>query len=158
MRKPMYSKICEGQRFIYYIVSDGTAIKISQKLKRNSYVKIYLKNGHATAIINRKEMRIKNLVAQHFIRGWQPGICVECKDGNPYNCNYRNLRLYTKREHGLTTAPRGRARPIIVEGVRYSSVLEASRALYVSDQTIWDYLNMKVNRSVLEGYSIESDY
>jgi len=155
MRKPMYSKVCEGKIYIYYVGSNGTAFKRSHKLGRESAVKVSMKNGHAQVRINRKEYRLKNLVAEHFIRGWVSGTFVECKDGNPHNCDYRNLRLYTRREHGIRTAPRGRSKPVIVEGVRYESVLEASRALYVSAQTIWDYLNRKRKRSLLEGKNIK---
>jgi len=154
-KTPQWARVCEGKTFIYYIGSDGSVIKISHKLKRQSNVKIFKRRGHATVKINGMDMRLKNLVAKHHMRGWFPGCYVECLNGNPDDCHCKNLRIYTRSEHGKRTCPRGRSLPVIVEGVRYESVLEASRALYVSDQTIWDYLNRKRNRSILEGKSIK---
>ena len=119
------------------------------------YVQSYLKKGHATVKINNREHRLKNLVAEHFIECWSPGCPVECIDGNPLNCDKRNLRVYSKQEHGANTGWKSRSQAVIINGVEYRSIREGAKAVHASYQTILDYLSGKVKNSCLDGYDIQ---
>jgi len=46
-----YSPICDGELYTYSVCEDGTVIKCSQKLGRESTAKPYLKSGQATVKI-----------------------------------------------------------------------------------------------------------
>ena len=47
------------------------------------------------------------------------------------------------------------AKPVLANGVRYPSLEEAADALYVSKNTLLNYIEGKVKKSVLEGMRIE---
>jgi len=154
----LWSKVDEGINIIYYVGDNGQCIKRSHKLKRESFVKPHLHStGHVQVKINGVDYRLKNLVAQHYIKEWKPGVYVECIDGDPFNCNVKNLRLYTQSEHGKRTAPQNKSRAVVIQGRKYKSVRQAARMNYVSYQTLLDYLTPgAVKHSVLQG--IEAYY
>ncbi len=115
----------------------------------------------------RNSGNLKRLV-YYTVRGHWPDGCLIPIDGNEENCNYTNLKLVPQlailHEHG----GKAKCQPVIVTGkdgteTRYRSVRAAAKALYVSYQTLSDFLN-KVSGSrysVLHGtkvrYERESD-
>jgi len=150
-----HSRICVGKMHIYSVCEDNTVIKTSCKRFAESRVRPHLKRGQAVVKINGSEYTLKNLVARHFVPGYKPGDYVEVKNGNPFDCRARNLRLYTKSEHGRRTGYRSSSQKIIVKGAEYRSIREAAKALHVSYQTILDYLGGNVKHSVLNGMDIK---
>ena len=55
----------------------------------------------------------------------------------------------------MTTRKAHNAKPVLANGIRYSSLEEAATALYVSKQTLKNYIEGKAKKSVLEGLRIE---
>lgn len=149
-----YARVCTGKVFYYSVCENGTVIKTSRKLYKESKVKPYLKRGHAVVKINGKEHTLKNLVASKFIESYRKGDYVEVIDGDPFNCHVRNLRLYSQAEHGRRTGYRSSSQPVIVNGVEYRSIRECAKALHVSYQTVLDYLSGDIKHSVLQGVVI----
>jgi hypothetical protein len=150
----LWSRICVGKQYIYSVREDGKVMRCDSSYHSERYVAVYLKHGHATVKINNREHRLKNLVAKHFLSGWVFGSPVECIDGNPLNCNVRNLRIYSKKEHGIKNGWKSRSQPVIINGVEYRSIREGAKAIYTSYQTISDYINGNVKKSCLDGYDI----
>ncbi len=135
-----YSRICTGKMYSYSIREDGVVIATSRVHYVENRAKAYLRRGKATVKINQKEYTLKNLVAEHFIEEYKPGDYVELIDGKPFHCAVWNLRLYTQQEHGRRTGHRSRSQQVIINGVPYRSIRAAARALYVSYQTLLDYM------------------
>ena len=150
----LWSRIDNGKQFIYAVREDGKVLRCSRDDYDEQYVAVYLKKGHATVKLNNREHRLKNLVAEHFIPGWSPGCPVVCIDGNPLNCDKKNLRVYSKQEHGIKTGWMSRSQPVIINGVEYRSIREGAKAIYTSYQTVLDYLSGNVKNSCLDGYDI----
>lgn len=150
-----YAQVDIGKRFVYSVCETGEVIKTSHKALKESKVKPYLKRGRATITLNGKEYILKNLVASKFIKSYKKGDCVELIDGDPFNCHIRNLRIYSKSEHGKRNGHLATSKKIIVNGVEYRSIRECAKALHVSYQTLYDYLNKKFKNSVLEGVEIQ---
>ena len=48
------------------------------------------------------------------------------------------------------------AKSVLANGIRYSSLEEAAAALYVNKNTLLNYIEGKVKKSVLEGIKIEN--
>jgi len=154
-KKITWSLVDTGKLFDYYVGDDGSVFKRALKNRKESPVKVFLQKGVPTVKINGKERTLKNLVAKHHKRGWKPRMFVEVKNGDPFDCSAKNLRMYTPKEHARRTSHLAKSRAVIIEGVKYRSIKEAARHLYVSDQTIHDYMKRRVNHSVLEGYTAE---
>ena len=78
-------------------------------------------------------------------------------DGNELNCNITNLKIVDKREVAKVTGPMSQSQVVVVqeykkEPIEYRSVRQAAKALYVSYQTLLDYLKGKYKNSVLKKY------
>ena len=155
-RNTLWERVDTGLVYDYFVGENGLVFKRAHKTLVETLVTPYLKKGHATLKINGKEYTLKNLVAKHYLyRKWKPNTYVECVDGDPFNCCEDNLRLYSKSEHGKRTAPQIKAIPVVVNGVYYNSVRSAAKSLFVSYQTLLDYLAInKIKHSVLEGTSV----
>lgn len=151
----LYSRICSGRRYSYSVCEDGTVLKTSRIHYVENKVTPYLKRGKATVKINQKEYTLKQLVARHFIKGYQEGDYVEVINGDPFDCAAWNLRIYTQSEHGQRTGHLSRSQKVVANGVEYRSVRACAKALFVSYQTVLDYLSGNVKHSVLQGVSIE---
>ena len=149
------SRICEGKMFYYSVREDGAVIKTSKIRFKESRARPYIRRGMAAVKINNRDYTLKNLVAEHFIEEYKKGDYVEAADGDPFNCAVGNLRIYTQKEHGERTGFRSRSHKIIADGVEYRSVRECARALFVSYQTVLDFLGGKSKKSVLQGVEIE---
>jgi hypothetical protein len=140
--------------YYYQVLEDGSVVKTSKASYEESRAKPFLRDGMATVKINNKDYRLKNLVAKHFIPGWLKGDYVEVIDGNPFNCRVGNLRIYKRAEHGKRTGHKSRGQKVLADGIEHRSVRECAKALYVSYQTLFDYMNGKVKNSVLSGKNI----
>jgi len=143
------------KKYIYSVREDGKVLQCSKEDYSEKYVTVFLKKGHATVKIDKRECRLKNLVAEHFLQGWRSGLPVECIDGNPFHCDVKNLRVYSKKEHGVNTGWKSRSQAVIINGVKYRSIREGAKAIYTSYQTISDYLSGNVKHSCLDGYDIQ---
>lgn len=150
-----HSRVYTGKRYIYSVCEDGTVVKFSQKKFTETNVRVYLKSGIATVSINGKNCSLKKLVAENFIKILQDDDCVEVIDKNPFNCSVENLRIINRRKLGQKYGHLSKSKKITVDGVAYKSVKAAAKELFVSSQTIFDYLNGKVKNSILEGVHIE---
>lgn len=147
--------IYENNRFLFYLNSSGLYYKVSKKTSEHYILKGFLKKGFRTFKINSKEVRAKNLVASVFIKNYKPGMIVEVIDGNQENISVTNLKLSTYRKHGLLTGHKSKARKVVVidknnNKTVYRSGRKAAIALYVSYQTLYDYLNNTVVNSVVD--------
>ena len=111
-----WERCASGKVFDYYVGDNGSFFRRAKGNKVEQPVAVYIKSGHATVKINRREQRVKNLVARHHMRGHRYGTYVECIDGNPLNCNVNNLRMYSKNEHGRRTGYLSRSTPVAVDG------------------------------------------
>ena len=155
MRTVMWNRICSGKIFDYYVGDDGSLFRRAKGNGVEQSVAVYLKGGHATVKVYGREYRVKNLVARFHIRGHRYGDYVECIDGNPLNCDVRNLRLYTHSEHGKRTGWKSSSQGVSVDGIQYRSIRQAAKSLYVSHQTLYDYMRGASGaRSVLAGKRI----
>lgn len=144
-----YARICVGKIYSYSVCEDGTVIKTSRKHYRESTVKPYLKRGKATVKINGKEYVLKRLVAKYFM-GLKDEDNVIIKDNKPFNCHKNNLKIISKSDLGRQTGYKsGRAKPVVVDGIEYQSVRKCAKELHCSYQTLSDYLNGKVKKSVV---------
>lgn len=157
----------ENKTYIWYISSKGYVYKILKKeVDRNCYHnKIYLSGYiHAGKLVikvaKNKTMLLKTLVASKFMKNYYPGCCINHKDNNQLNCNIENLYIYSMREHGkLTGYKNNKNKPIIISSngktIEYRSSRIAAKDLFVSRETIRDYLLGKVKNSILNGYQIQ---
>jgi len=150
----IFKSIAEGKRFVYKIGNDGSVIKCSKKLYRESKATPYMKRGKLAVKINQKEYLVKHLVAKVFIKGYRKSMSVCHKDGNPKNCAVDNLLVLTKEELGKITGGDSRRKPVMANCVEYYSVRDCAKALNCSYQTLLDYLAGKVKNSVLDGIDI----
>ena len=102
--------------------------------------------GYLRAQLSKKDMYIHRLVAQAFI-GSIEGMEINHKDGNKRNNTVGNLEIVTRQENhdhavinGLNTTA-GLTRRVCINGTKYNSVGEASRALNISPDAIIKRLN-----------------
>jgi hypothetical protein len=152
----MWQRISSSKIFDYYVGSNGEVWRRVRSTGANHKVAVYLKTGHASVKVNGREYTVKNLVARYHIRGHRYGDYVECVDGNPLNCKARNLRIYTKKEHGRRTGYlHGRAQQVNVDGAEYPSIRQAAKAMYCSYQTLLDYISGASKVSVLAGRQVQ---
>lgn len=155
-----YKRIAFGQVYEYYIGTDGLIHKLTRKTGRESIMRGTIKNGTVVVKINGKHETIKKLVARAFIPQSRVGRWViKHIDGNPWNNAVNNLQLIPRNEYNRITAGMAKGHPIEVvkpggEIVQYSSVRKAAKEMYVSYQTILDYMNGTYKSSVLDGYTI----
>lgn len=154
-----YKRIAVGQVYEYYIGTDGLIHKLTRKSGIESIMHGTLKRGAVVVKINGKHKSIKAIVAQAFIPQSRKGRWViKNIDGNPWNNAVDNLELISQREYNRITGPMATSQRIEVftpDGKRkvYSSIRKAAKDMYVSYQTILDYMKGSYKSSVLEGYS-----
>ena len=141
--------IYENNRFLYYLNSSGLYYKVSKKTSEHYILKGYIHKGFRTFKINNKSFRAKNLVASVFLKNYKPGMVVEVIDGNQDNISVTNLKLSTYQKHGLLHGHKSNSRKVVIidknnNKTIYQSGRKAAKALFVSYQTLYDYLNNKV--------------
>lgn len=148
-------RIHESDRYIWYAHSSGYFYKILKSNQKRIDLKGHIKDGDMVIKIgNGKAVLGKHLIAKYFYRNYHPGLCIQLIDGNPRNINIDNMRFYTLKHHGKLTGHLANSKAVIIKDfkkdpIRYRSVREAAKALYCSYQTLSDYLNGSVRRSVL---------
>ena len=154
MKYVEWERCASGKIFDYYVGNDGSVFRRAKGNGSEQSVAVFLIRGHATVKLNGRERKVKNLVARHHMRGYRYGSYVECIDGDPLNCSVENLRIYTKSEHGKRTGHLSSSTPISVDGIAYRSIREAAKELYVSYQTLLDYMGGSVKNSILAGKDV----
>jgi len=148
-------RIHESDRYIWYAHSSGYFYKILKSTQKRIDLKGHVKEGDLVIKIGSdKALLAKHLIAKHFYRKYYPGVCIELIDGNPRNISIENMRFYSMRLHGKHTGHLSKSRAVVIKDfkkdpIRYRSVREAAKALYCSYQTLLDYLNGSVRKSVL---------
>lgn len=148
--------VYENSRFIYYVTNAGSLIKISKKTSRSFNIEGHLKHNVLIVKIGERQLSLKKLVVDKFSKFKFPNYyCIGHKDKNPNNCSLKNLYAYSYTNHGKKTGWMSKSKPVavVLGGVPrvYRSVREAAKALYVSYQTLLDFLNGSVKSSVLKG-------
>lgn len=135
---------CSSKGFAWYVPKVGI-----HKGERIAF-KACLHSGQMRICIKpwpefRNSGNLKRLV-YFAVNGRWPEGCLIPRDGNERNCSYPNLKLVSRfsvlREHGGSA----KCQPVIVTArdgteTRYRSVRAAAKALFVSYQTLSDYLN-----------------
>lgn len=144
---------------LYYIHTSGVVGVVYKNGKEVLLRGALFHNKDLVIKIEGKQMKVKNLVAREVFNGYVEGVhSVVLKDGNPRNCDCYNMRIYTKQELGRATGSKSKkSQPVIIDGVKYSSVRAAAKELFVSYQTILDYLSNKYKKSVLGGKHIKTE-
>jgi len=144
--------ITESKWFIWYISSFGRIYKESKKTGKLYILSGTIKEGDLVYKIKGKSYLAKNLAAEKFMRDWYPGCCVGMKSGIK-NFDIENLYIYSMEEHGKNTGYLSKGRQVIVhdgeDATEYRSVRAAAKNLFVSYQTLLDYLNNHVKHSVI---------
>lgn len=153
-----YKLISSSRLYDYYVASNGSILKYLRSSYKESTIKGYLHRKRLTVKIQGKEYTVKNLVAKSFMPGYKKGMVVLNIDGNPWNNAVDNLELISQREYNRITGPMATSQRIEVftpDGKRkvYSSIRKAAKDMYVSYQTILDYMKGSYRSSVLDGYS-----
>ena len=102
--------------------------------------------GYLRVRLSGKDFYIHRLVAQEFL-GSIEGLEINHIDGNKANNNIRNLEIVTRCEnhnHAVLNNLNSTAnytRRVLIDGIRYNSIGEASRKLNISYDTIVRRLN-----------------
>ena len=88
----------EGYKFPYRISDEGVA----QKLHNGEWVSLSprLHNGHTNVTLRTKDggrttVPLARLVADAFMGGYKPGMCIIHKNGSKLDCSVYNLKLGT---------------------------------------------------------------
>lgn len=154
-----YKLISSSRLYDYYVASNGSILKYLRSSYKESTIKGYLHHRKTLTVkIQGKEYIVKTLVAKSFMPGYKKGMVVLNIDGNPWNNAVDNLQLIPQREYSRITGPMATSQRIEVitpDGKRkvYSSIRKAAKDMFVTYQTILDYMNNKYKSSVLDGYS-----
>lgn len=148
----------ETHRKLFYVSTRGYAYTIDKFSGKRTDLKPcwhrnYCRVGFSSKIFGRNPS-LKKLVWYVAYKEVPDTLnyCIMTRDGNGMNCSIENLYLEKPCSvRHRTGAMAGRNFPVIVqeykkEAVEYSSVREAAKALYVSYQTLSDYLNGITNK------------
>lgn len=159
-----FELIGETNRHKYYVSNQGYVLSVTSKSYKEYKLSGYIKQGRKNALyvvkIGTTEHCIKHLVAKAFLpeyRGLDSNIFH--KDGNIKNCRADNLIIAPKREVAKITGAQSRSQAVIVidsNGLEttFSSIRKAANYLNCSYQTLLDYMNGKIRKSVLDGFII----
>lgn len=151
--------IAETSRRLYYVSTKGEVFAHDKFSSKVTKLEPYLKQGKPRLSIHHtKDPYLKHCV-WFVATGHWPTIDenVIPIDGNEQNCDFTNLKLVDKREVAKVTGPMSQSQAVIVQErgqppKEYRSVRQAAKALYVSYQTLLDYLKGKYKTSVLKKY------
>lgn len=127
---------------LYYIHTSGV-LAVKYKNGKERLIKGTLNNrGHMVVKIEGKTYKLKNLVAAETINGYKPGMPIVMKDGNPRNCDCYNLKMLTPKQLGVKTGgTTKKSIKVSINGKIYNSIRQAAKSIYVSPQTLSDYLH-----------------
>jgi hypothetical protein len=159
-----YSQLVhENKKSLYYAHSSGYVYRVNHdKIKPTGgsdpkdWVRLRTKlKGNDWAVqIDGKYYALKQVIAKHFTRAWQPKYRIYFNDLDPRNCNINNLII---KEFNLTTNPgRHRAIEFNIDGEwkRFDSIREAAKQMYVSVSTMKRFIYgwNPTKQSTLNGY------
>jgi hypothetical protein len=162
-----YSQLIhENKKSLYYAHSSGYVYRVAHdKIKKtggsdpSDWVRLRakLKGNDWSIQIDGKHYALKQIIAKYFTRAWQPKYRIYFNDLDPRNCNINNLII---KEFNLSTNP-GRHRKIMFEidgeWVRFNSIQEAAKKMYVSSSTMKRFIYgwNATNKSTLNGYQFK---
>lgn len=126
---------------LYFIHTSGV-LAVKYKNGKERLIKGTLNNrGHLVVKIEGKTYKIKNLVAAETINGYKAGMSVIMKDGNPTNCDCYNLKVLTPKQLGTATGGlTNKSQKVMINGKIYNSIRQAALSIYVSPQSLSEYL------------------
>lgn len=152
-----------GYRWPYRINDEGT---VEKQLPNGTWAKLspYLSGRNRvcvkmrTAENKKVDMPVVWLMADAFMQGRIPGVCIIHKNGSKFDCSRRNLQYMTYAQCGKLSGTSNR-RPVLkidksgeVVAI-YKSVTEAANKNYLSKTAVWLRCNGKVkNPYDLDGY------
>lgn len=146
--------VYESNRKLFYVSTQGFATSIDTRTGKKKILKKCIHQGLVRVSIHGlRHPMLKRLVWKIVHGDLADDWLVECIDGDETNCNYLNLRIISKTDSAKISGPKSRSRAVIVQQgemtSHYRSVREAAKGLFVSYQTLLDYLDGKVKCSVL---------
>lgn len=135
---------------LYYIHTSGV-VCVRYKNGKERKLEGFVKDDDLYVKIENKAVKVKSLVAREMCPKYNSQqYSVVLKDGNPKNCDWYNIEIFTKQELGKKTGIlAGKNKKVSINGKVYESVRVAAKELFVSYQTLLDYLSGKVNKSVI---------
>ena len=153
-----------GYRWPYRIDDEGT---VEKQLPNATWVKLnpYLTGRDRvcvkmrTAENKKVDVPVVWLMADAFMQGRIPGMCIVHKNGSKFDCSLRNLRYMTHAQCGKLSGS-NRRKPVLkldksgeVVAI-YKSVTEAANKNYLSKTAVWHRCTGKVkNPYDLDGYN-----
>lgn len=147
-----YTKmISESPNKIWYLTTNGKAYTVSKKTGAKHILKCDTLRGTVRVPIESlHSMQLKRLVWRTFKGELSHKQCVIVKDHDERNCALSNLELMD-----FKNIPSLKKKPVILNGIEYPSVREASKAVPCSKASMLNYLNGKTKgKSCLEGLDI----
>jgi hypothetical protein len=157
-----YARLQAGERYLYSVRSDGQVLRTNKKNYAETVVKPYSCNGKRVVAIRRKKYNVDALVAKNFLADYKPQCIIQHLNGDEWDCDKDNLRIISRADFNaratLKSATEGKhLRPLIIDGVYYPSVRAAARGVYVTLQTLKNYLAGRHKCRCLAGMDIR-DY
>ena len=141
--------ICEGKHAVYYANRQGEVFYKYKNGKTHYLAKhINKQHGYAYVRILRRDYPVKNLIAKHFIKGYEKGDVVSLKNGNPFDCSVENLVVLPKYVWAKDTYAMIGAKTVgLFENGKlvrkWGSARKCAKDLFCSYQTIIDACNNK---------------
>jgi hypothetical protein len=134
----------------------GEWVTLNQYLsgRKRACVKIKTTDGR------RVDVPVKQLMADAFMGGCRPGMCIVSKNGSKLDCSLRNLKFVSKQECGTLSC---RNRRMAVAKISrcgevvaiYTSGREAAQKNYISQSSIW----LRCTGQVADPFSLDGyDY
>lgn len=149
-----YVKFCEGKRGTYYVSSDGEFFIKYNKSGKVKKLTPYMHNRKdkrencLTISINKRSYHAKNIVAMLFLKGYQKGDIVCCKNNDPNDIRADNLKIIPKSDYAKTTYGLIAAQKVglFEDGKlirKWASARKCAKDMYCSYQMIMDICNNK---------------
>ena len=132
---------------LYYIHTSGH-VAVRYKNGKEKLLTSYFHKKYAMVKIQDKAYKLKNLVAMEVFPQYRKGMNVINIDGNPLNCDFYNLKLISKSELGKLTGGLSRSQEIQIGKASFPSVRQASKSLFVSHQTLLDFLKTGKSKTI----------
>lgn len=149
----LYQLIGENKVYLYYAVNDGTVIRKHKLTKIITPCCMYLRKATGKRVYPymmvkycNRDTQLSTLIAKSFVRGFDSKKqFIDFKDGNCRNCSVDNLVIKSRSNiPSLSKATQMQSKPVVVikdgQKIIYKSIRAAARHMYISYQTIIDYL------------------
>lgn len=141
--------IKEGRYFVYAVYNNGSVTKTSVKDPENERpVLTYKDAGGVFVWIGKEKRYVKRLVARHFLQ--ETGKTIIHLDGDEENCAVDNLQ-FVKRD---VSNDKKIYTKVVIDGIEYSSIAAAERALMVSHGYLTRYFNGQRSGKAFEGHEV----